>query len=218
MNVQIEEGWKKALAPEFEKDYFVRLTDFVRQEYQQTTVYPPGRLIFNAFNLCPFDKVKVVIIGQDPYHDDGQAEGLAFSVAPGVKFPPSLRNIFKEYASDLGREIPLSGSLRNWAANGVLLLNSVLSVRAHEAGSHRKFGWERFTDSVIRSLNRRAEPVVFLLWGNFAIAKRPLIDESRHRVFENVHPSPLSAHRGFFGSRPFSQAEQALDGWKWPEL
>lgn len=181
-------------------------------------MFPPEGQLFTALRLTPPEAVRVVLLGQDPYHDDGQAEGLAFSVAPGVKFPPSLRNIFKEYASDLGRKIPLSGSLRNWAANGVLLLNSVLSVRAHEAGSHRKFGWERFTDSVIRSLNRRAEPVVFLLWGNFAIAKRPLIDESRHRVFENVHPSPLSAHRGFFGSRPFSRAEQALDGWKWPEL
>ncbi len=181
-------------------------------------VFPPEGALFTALELTPPEEVRVVLLGQDPYHDEGQAEGLAFSVAPGVKFPPSLRNIFREYASDLGRAIPESGSLRNWAANGVLLLNSVLSVRAHVAGSHRKFGWERFTDAVIRSLNRKGEKVVFLLWGNFAIAKRPLIDESKHVVFESVHPSPLSAHRGFFGSRPFSRAEQALGNWRWPEL
>ncbi len=181
-------------------------------------VFPPEGALFTALELTPPEEVRVVLLGQDPYHDEGQAEGLAFSVAPGVKFPPSLRNIFREYASDLGRAIPESGSLRNWAANGVLLLNSVLSVRAHAAGSHRKFGWERFTDAVIRSLNRKGEKVVFLLWGNFAIAKRPLIDESKHVVFESVHPSPLSAHRGFFGSRPFSRAEQALGNWTWPEL
>lgn len=183
-----------------------------------TQVFPPEGQLFTALRLTPPGEVRVVLLGQDPYHDDGQAEGLAFSVAPGVKFPPSLRNIFREYAADLGRAVPESGSLRGWAENGVLLLNSVLSVRAHSAGSHRKFGWEAFTDSVIRSLNRKEAPVVFLLWGNFAIAKRPLIDESKHTVFENVHPSPLSAHRGFFGSRPFSRAEQALGGWKWPEL
>ena len=181
-------------------------------------VFPPEGALFTALRLTPPERVRVVLLGQDPYHDDGQAEGLAFSVAPGVKFPPSLRNIFREYASDLGRAVPESGSLRNWAANGVLLLNSVLSVRAHSAGSHRKFGWEAFTDAVIRSLNRKEEKVVFLLWGNFAIAKRPLVDESKHTVFESVHPSPLSAHRGFFGSRPFSRAEQALGDWTWPEL
>ncbi|NCC94727.1 MAG: uracil-DNA glycosylase, partial [Opitutae bacterium] len=181
-------------------------------------VFPPERRIFHALQLTPPAAVRAVLLGQDPYHDDGQAEGLAFSVPAGVKFPPSLRNIFKEYAADLGRPVPESGSLRDWAENGVLLLNSVLSVRAHEAGSHRKFGWESFTDAVIRSLNRKQERIVFLLWGNFALAKRPLIDETRHTVLANVHPSPLSAHRGFFGSRPFSQAELALGNWRWPGL
>ena len=200
MNVQIEEGWKKALAPEFEKDYFVRLTDFVRQEYQQTTVYPPGRLIFNAFNLCPFDKVKVVIIGQDPYHGPGQAHGLCFSVNDGVAFPPSLQNIFKEIHDDLGMPIPASGNLTRWAEQGVLLLNATLTVRAHQAGSHQRRGWEEFTDAAIRVLAEQKEHLVFILWGAYAQKKGAFIDRNKHLVLTSVHPSPLSAYNGFFGT------------------
>ncbi len=192
------------------------ILDRVAAERSVATVFPPEGEVFTALRLTRPDAVRVVLLGQDPYHDDGQAEGLAFSVKPGIKFPPSLRNIFKEYAADLGRPIPESGSLRNWAEGGVLLLNSVLTVRAHNAGSHRKFGWETFTDLVIRKLSERPGPIVFLLWGNFAIAKRPLIDESRHIVLENVHPSPLSAPRGVGGSRPFSRAASGLKGWSWP--
>lgn len=211
--------WRDFMGEELDSAGLAAILERVANERASgVQVFPPEGALFTALELTPPERVRVVLLGQDPYHDDGQAEGLAFSVAPGVKFPPSLRNIFREYASDLGRAIPESGSLRNWAANGVLLLNSVLSVRAHSAGSHRKFGWERFTDAVIRSLNRKEEKVVFLLWGNFAIAKRPLIDESKHTVFESVHPSPLSAHRGFFGSRPFSRAGLALGDWTWPEL
>ena len=165
MNVQIEESWKQQLSPEFEKDYFVRLTDFVRNEYRTTTIYPPGRLIFNAFNLCPFDKVKVVIIGQDPYHGPNQAHGLCFSVNDGIDFPPSLRNIFKEIQSDLGTPVPNSGNLTRWANQGVLLLNATLTVRAHQANSHQNKGWEQFTDAIIREVNKIDRPVVYLLWG-----------------------------------------------------
>jgi len=211
MNVQIEEGWKKALAPEFEKDYFVRLTDFVRQEYQQTTVYPPGRLIFNAFNLCPFDKVKVVIIGQDPYHGPGQAHGLCFSVNDGVAFPPSLQNIFKEIHDDLGMPIPASGNLTRWAEQGVLLLNATLTVRAHQAGSHQNKGWETFTDAVIKIISEKKENLVFFLWGSYAQRKGAFIDTQRHLVLKSVHPSPLSANRGgWFGNHQFSQANAYL--------
>ena len=211
MNVQIEEGWKKALAPEFEKDYFVRLTDFVRQEYQQTTVYPPGRLIFNAFNLCPFDKVKVVIIGQDPYHGPGQAHGLCFSVNDGVAFPPSLQNIFKEIHDDLGMPIPTSGNLTRWAEQGVLLLNATLTVRAHQAGSHQNKGWETFTDAVIKIISEKKENLVFFLWGSYAQRKGAFIDTQRHLVLKSVHPSPLSANRGgWFGNHQFSQANAYL--------
>ena len=211
MNVQIEEGWKKALAPEFEKDYFVRLTDFVRQEYQQTTVYPPGRLIFNAFNLCPFDKVKVVIIGQDPYHGPGQAHGLCFSVNDGVAFPPSLQNIFKEIHDDLGMPIPSSGNLTRWAEQGVLLLNATLTVRAHQAGSHQNKGWETFTDAVIKIISEKKENLVFFLWGSYAQRKGAFIDTQRHLVLKSVHPSPLSANRGgWFGNHQFSQANAYL--------
>lgn len=210
MNVQIEEGWKKALAPEFEKDYFVRLTDFVRQEYQQTTVYPPGRLIFNAFNLCPFDKVKVVIIGQDPYHGPGQAHGLCFSVNDGVVFPPSLQNIFKEIHDDLGMPIPASGNLTRWAEQGVLLLNATLTVRAHQAGSHQRRGWEEFTDAAIRVLAEQKEHLVFILWGSYAQKKGAFIDRNRHLVLTSVHPSPLSAYNGFFGNKHFSRTNEYL--------
>lgn len=210
MNVQIEESWKKHLAPEFEKDYFVQLTDFVRNEYAHTTVYPPGRLIFNAFNLCPFDRVKVVIIGQDPYHGPGQAHGLCFSVNDGIAFPPSLQNIFKEIQADLGKPIPTSGNLTRWAEQGVLMLNATLTVRAHAAGSHQRRGWEEFTDAAIRALNNEREHLVFILWGAYAQKKGAFIDRSRHLVLTSAHPSPLSAHNGFFGNHHFNLTNDYL--------
>lgn len=211
MDVQIEAGWKEKLAGEFEKDYFVRLTDFVRQEYGITTCYPPGRLIFNAFNLCPFDKVKVVIIGQDPYHGPGQAHGLCFSVNDGVPFPPSLQNIFKEIQSDLGTPVPVSGNLTRWAEQGVLLLNATLTVRAHQAGSHQRRGWEEFTDAAIKVLAEGNEHLVFILWGAYAQKKGAFIDRNRHLVLTSAHPSPLSAYQGFFGNRHFSRANAYLE-------
>ena len=211
MNVQIEESWKQHLAPEFEKDYFIKLTEFVRSEYQTTTIYPPGRFIFNAFNLCPFDKVKVVIIGQDPYHGPGQAHGLCFSVNDGVPFPPSLQNIFKEIQSDLGVPIPTSGNLTRWANQGVLLLNATLTVRAHQAGSHQRQGWEEFTDAAIMAVNAQDRPIVFILWGAPAQRKKRMLNNPKHLILEAPHPSPLSAYRGFFGSRPFSQTNQFLE-------
>ena len=210
MNVQIEESWKEALMPEFSKDYFIRLTDFVRKEYHETTVYPPGKLIFNAFNLCPFDKVKVVIIGQDPYHGPGQAHGLCFSVNDGIQSPPSLVNIFKEINSDLGKPIPQSGNLTRWAEQGVLLLNATLTVRAHQAGSHQKRGWEEFTDAVIRILAEEKSNLVFILWGSYAQKKGAFIDRNKHLVLTSVHPSPLSAYNGFFGNHHFSLANDYL--------
>lgn len=210
MDVQIEESWKQILSAEFEKDYFRQLTDFVRNEYRSTTVYPPGKLIFNAFNLCPFEQVKVVIIGQDPYHGPGQAHGLCFSVNDNVPFPPSLRNIFKEIQDDLGKPIPESGNLTRWAKQGVLLLNATLTVRAHQAGSHQRRGWEEFTDAAIRALAEQREYLVFILWGAYAQKKGAFIDRSRHLVLTSVHPSPLSAHNGFFGNRHFSRANEYL--------
>lgn len=210
MDVQIEESWKQILSAEFEKDYFRQLTDFVRNEYRSTTVYPPGKLIFNAFNLCPFEQVKVVIIGQDPYHGPGQAHGLCFSVNDNVPFPPSLRNIFKEIQDDLGKPIPESGNLTRWAKQGVLLLNATLTVRAHQAGSHQRRGWEEFTDAAIRALAEQREHLVFILWGAYAQKKGAFIDRSRHLVLTSVHPSPLSAHNGFFGNRHFSRANEYL--------
>lgn len=210
MNVQIEESWKKILAPEFEKDYFIKLTDFVRQEYHTTTVYPPGRLIFNAFNLCPYNKVKVVIIGQDPYHGPGQAHGLCFSVNDGVPFPPSLQNIFKEIHDDLGIPMPATGNLTRWAEQGVLLLNATLTVRAHQAGSHQHKGWEEFTDAAIRALAEQREHLVFILWGSYAQKKGAFIDRNKHLVLASVHPSPLSAYNGFFGNKHFSRANAYL--------
>ncbi|WP_455665772.1 uracil-DNA glycosylase [Phocaeicola sp.] len=210
MNVQIEESWKEHLAPEFEKDYFVKLTEFVRSEYQTTAIYPPGKLIFNAFNLCPFDKVKVVIIGQDPYHGPGQAHGLCFSVNDGVPFPPSLQNIFKEIQSDLGSPIPTSGNLIRWADQGVLLLNATLTVRAHQAGSHQRRGWEEFTDAAIRVLAEQRENIVFILWGSYAQKKGAFIDRNKHLVLVSAHPSPLSAYNGFFGNKHFSRANEYL--------
>ena len=210
MNVQIEETWKEVLAPEFEKDYFIRLTDFVRQEYQTTTVYPPGKLIFNAFNLCPYNKVKVVIIGQAPYHGPGQAHGLCFSVNDGVPFPPSLQNIFKEIHDDLGTPIPATGNLTRWAEQGVLMLNATLTVRAHQAGSHQRKGWEEFTDAAIRALAEKRKHLVFILWGSYAQKKGAFIDRNKHLVLTSVHPSPLSAYNGFFGNRHFSRANEYL--------
>ncbi len=210
MNVRIDESWKKRLQSEFEAPYFKELTDFVRQEYATTRVYPPGSQMFAAFDACPFEQVKVVILGQDPYHEPGQAHGLCFSVNDGVPFPPSLQNIFKEIHDDLGTPIPTSGNLTRWAQQGVLLLNATLTVRAHQAGSHQNKGWEQFTDAVIHALAQEREHLVFILWGSYAQRKGDFIDRSRHLVLQSPHPSPLSAHRGFFGNRHFSRANEYL--------
>lgn len=211
MNVKIDNSWREHIGAEFEKPYFSALTDFVRHEYTTTTCYPPGSLIFNAFNLCPFDRVKVVIIGQDPYHEPGQAQGLSFSVPEGVPFPPSLQNIFKEIQLDLGKPMPPTGDLTRWAEQGVLLLNATLTVRAHQAASHQRHGWEQFTDAAIHALNAERENLVFILWGGYARSKAQLIDRSRHLVLESVHPSPLSANRGgWFGNHHFSQCNAYL--------
>lgn len=211
MNVKIDNSWREHIGAEFEKPYFSALTDFVRHEYTTTTCYPPGSLIFNAFNLCPFDRVKVVIIGQDPYHEPGQAQGLSFSVPEGVPFPPSLQNIFKEIQLDLGKPMPPTGDLTRWAEQGVLLLNATLTVRAHQAASHQRHGWELFTDAAIRALNAERENLVFILWGGYARSKAQLIDRSRHLVLESIHPSPLSANRGgWFGNHHFSQCNAYL--------
>ena len=210
MDVKIEESWKSVLADEFDKDYFVRLTDFVRGEYLSgKTIYPRARDIFNAFNLCPFDKVKVVIIGQDPYHEPGQAHGLCFSVPSGITPPPSLINIYKEINDDLGRPSSTHGDLTHWANQGVLLLNSTLTVIAHLAASHAGHGWEQFTDAVISAVAKK-EHVVYMLWGSYAQKKASLVDVSKNLVLKSVHPSPLSAYRGFFGCKHFSQANDYL--------
>ncbi|MGM9803642.1 MAG: uracil-DNA glycosylase [Muribaculaceae bacterium] len=210
MNIKIEESWKQELQEEWDKDYFVRLTDFVRKEYAQKVIFPPGRQIFAAFNATPFQQVKVVILGQDPYHDYGQANGLCFSVNEGVSFPPSLRNIFQEIHNDVGAPIPANGDLTRWAKQGVLLLNATLTVEAHKAASHQNHGWEQFTDQVISHLSQHRQHLVFILWGSYAISKRTLIDPSKHLVLTSVHPSPLSAYRGFFGNKHFSKANQYL--------
>ncbi|MBP1666195.1 MAG: uracil-DNA glycosylase [Bacteroidetes bacterium] len=210
MDVKIESGWKSRLRTEFEKDYFIRLTDFIKEEYRKATIYPPGALIFNAFDICPFDTVKAVILGQDPYHGPGQAHGLCFSVRERIEFPPSLINIFKEIETDLGIPQPSSGDLTRWARQGVLLLNATLTVRAHQAGSHQKKGWEEFTDYVIKVLNNEKNNLVFFLWGAYAQKKGESIDRSRHLVLESVHPSPLSASKGFFGNRHFSRCNDYL--------
>ena len=210
MNVQIEESWQNILQEEFNKPYFSELTNFVKSEYAGKTIYPPGKLIFNAFNLCPFNKVKVVIIGQDPYHGPGQAHGLCFSVQEGIQFPPSLRNIFKEIEADLGIPVPPTGDLTRWAQQGVLLLNATLTVQAHNAGSHQKKGWEQFTDAVIEKLAKERANLVFLLWGSYAQKKGDIIDASKHLILKSVHPSPLSASRGFFGNHHFSKANEYL--------
>ena len=211
MEVKIEQSWKEILKEEFEKDYFKRLTTFVRDEYQGSTpIYPPAKLIFNAFDHCPFDKVKVVILGQDPYHGAGQANGLCFSVNKGIQFPPSLMNIFKEIANDTGSPIPQDGDLTRWSDQGVLLLNATLTVRASQAGSHQKRGWEEFTDAAIRELASRRNGIVFILWGSYAQKKGAFIDRSRHLVLSSPHPSPLSAYQGFFGNHHFSTANEYL--------
>lgn len=210
MNVRIDQSWKDALASEWEKPYFKELTDFVRAEYGATQVFPPARQIFAAFDATPFDKVKVVILGQDPYHDVGQANGLCFSVNSGVALPPSLVNIYKELHDDLGIEPPASGDLSRWACQGVLLLNATLTVRAHQAGSHQNRGWEKLTDEAIMRLATCRDHLVFILWGAYAQRKGAFINRMKHLVLTSAHPSPLSAYRGFFGSRPFSRANQYL--------
>ena len=211
MDVKIDPSWKEHLDGEFSKPYFAGLTAFVRGEYAAHTCYPPGNLIFNAFNLCPFDRVKAVIIGQDPYHEPGQAHGLSFSVCDGTPFPPSLQNIFKEIQLDLGTPPPASGDLSRWARQGVLLLNATLTVRAHEAASHQRRGWETFTDAAIAALSRDRSHLVFILWGGYARSKARLIDRSKHLVLESVHPSPLSANRGgWFGNHHFSRCNEYL--------
>lgn len=210
MNVKIEKSWYEALKAEWDKPYFADLARFVHAEYAQHTVYPPARQIFAAFDSCPFEDVKVVILGQDPYHGPGQANGLCFSVAPGVAIPRSLVNIFKEIHDDVGGELPTNGDLSRWARQGVLLLNATLTVRAHQAGSHQNQGWEQLTDAAIEALSRNRQGVVFILWGAYAGRKRALIDESKHLILSSVHPSPLSASRGFFGNHHFSRANAYL--------
>ncbi|MBR5972405.1 MAG: uracil-DNA glycosylase [Paludibacteraceae bacterium] len=210
MEVRIEPSWHEVLKDEFEKPYFSILTDFVRKEYKTKTVFPPAKLIFNAFDLCPFDNVKVVIIGQDPYHGYGQAHGLCFSVNDGVQFPPSLVNIFKEIERDLQIPFPSSGNLERWAKQGVFLLNATLTVLLGCAGSHQNKGWEEFTDSVIKKISDRKEHVVFMLWGSYAQKKGAVIDSKKHLVLKAVHPSPLSAYRGFIGCGHFSMANNYL--------
>jgi len=210
MDVKIDESWKAVLKEEFEKPYFKELAAFVKEEYKKTTVYPPPKDIFRAFNLTPFDKVEVVILGQDPYHGDKQANGLCFAVHEGLRHPPSLQNIFKELESDLGERPHVSSELESWAKQGVLLLNATLTVRAHSAGSHQGKGWEQFTDAVIKKLSDEKDYLVFILWGNYARSKKPLIDIFKHDVIESPHPSPFSTHSGFFGSKPFSKANAEL--------
>ena len=210
MSVQIEASWQKVLEPEFAKDYFQTLAKTIRQKYLSTTVYPPPKLVFNAFSLCPFDKVRVVILGQDPYHGPGQAMGLAFSVSEGIMVPPSLQNIYKEIEADIGVTVSKSGNLEGWASQGVFLLNATLTVAKGQAASHQGLGWEQFTDVVIKVIAEKKEPVVFLLWGAYARSKADLIDKDKHLVLEAPHPSPLSASRGFFGSKHFSQTNDYL--------
>lgn len=210
MNVKIEPSWLKVLQPEFDQPYFTELVAFVKQEYQSTTVYPPPKFIFNAFELTPFEAVKVVILGQDPYHGEHQANGLAFSVNPNVRVPPSLQNMYKEIARDLNKPIPQSGSLERWAKQGVLLLNATLTVRAHQAGSHQNKGWEQFTDAVVKVLSDQKKGLVFMLWGSYAQKKGVVIDETNHLVLKTSHPSPLSAHAGFLGCGHFSQCNTYL--------
>lgn len=211
MNVKIEPSWRQALETEFDKTYFGQLTEFVRHEYQHQTIFPPPKFIFHAFDMTPFDRVKVVILGQDPYHGDNQANGLAFSVNNGVQIPPSLKNIYKEINRDLKKSIPNTGNLDRWAKQGVLLLNSTLTVKAHQAGSHQRQGWEQFTDNVIQVLSDKKTDLVFMLWGNYAQKKGAVIDNSKHLILKTSHPSPLSAHQGFLGCSHFSQCNTFLE-------
>lgn len=220
MKVKIEDSWGKLLSDVFEQDFFTSLVSFVKDEYQTQEVFPPGKEIFNAFNYCPIESVKVVILGQDPYHGFGQAHGLSFSVRPGVPFPPSLLNIFKEIKADIGLDMPPNGDLTRWALQGVFLLNATLTVRANQAGSHQNRGWEKFTDEVIKMISAHRENVVFMLWGAYAQKKAELIDVEKHLVLKAPHPSPLSAHRGFLGCKHFSMAndyliEKQIDPIKW---
>lgn len=210
MDVKIEESWKEKLFDEFRKPYFRDLTNFVKEEYAHRTIYPPGKMIFNAFNNCPLRDIRVVIIGQDPYHGPGQANGLCFSVADGVRHPPSLVNIFKELKDDLGISPPNSGNLERWAKQGVLMLNATLTVRASQAGSHQNKGWEKFTDAVIQLINDEKQDVAFILWGAYAQRKGSMINSLKHFVVKSAHPSPFSAHNGFLGSKPFSQVNGYL--------
>jgi uracil-DNA glycosylase len=211
-------SWAEVLAEEFTKPYFQKLQQFVAEQRQGHTIFPPEKQVYTAFFLTPYPEVKVLLLGQDPYHDEGQAHGLCFSVQPGTPPPPSLRNIFIELRNDLGCKIPYHGHLARWAQQGVMLLNAVLTVRAHEPGSHKDKGWEKFTDAVIHKLNLRAEPVVFVLWGAYARKKAAFIDQRRHTIVESAHPSPLSANTGFFGSRPFSKINAALKKYGYPEI
>ena len=210
MEVLLEPSWKKILTDEVRKPYFITLIAEIQNKYSSGQVFPPQPLIFNALNLCPFEHVRVVILGQDPYHGEGQAHGLSFSVPDGTRIPPSLKNIYKEIKSDLGKKMPLSGNLEHWATQGVLLLNATLTVEAGQPGSHQKLGWETFTDAIIKKISDEKEHVVFLLWGNFARAKCALIDDTKHLILEAPHPSPFSAHTGFFGCKHFSQTNTYL--------
>jgi len=210
MDVVSDSGWKSVLSEEFKKDYYKNLQSFVQQEYKNNKIYPPRSLVFNAFLQCSYKDLKVVIIGQDPYHSEGQANGLCFSVNDGVRIPPSLRNIFKELKNDTGKEIYKSGNLTSWASQGVLMLNAILTVRDGQAGSHSKKGWEIYTDAVIREINKQKDHIVFILWGNYAIQKGKIIDRNKHLVLTSVHPSPLSASRGFFGNNHFSRTNKYL--------
>ncbi|HEY0733410.1 MAG TPA: uracil-DNA glycosylase [Herpetosiphonaceae bacterium] len=225
MQPQLPPSWQPLLADEFDKPYFQRLREFVDRERQEHTVFPPESEVFSAFQLTPYEDVNVLLLGQDPYHNENQAHGLCFSVRPGIKPPPSLKNIFKELRDDLGCKIPNNGYLVPWARQGMLMLNAVLTVRAHESNSHKNQGWETFTDTVIRTVNAKQDAVIFVLWGSYAQKKRALIDTSRHTIIEGVHPSPLSAKGGFFGSRPFSKINQTLEAngkpaidWQIPDL
>jgi uracil-DNA glycosylase len=210
MDVKINQSWKEILKEEFEKEYFIKLVDFIKKEYQDQEIFPPGRLIFNAFEYCSFDDLKVVILGQDPYHGPGQANGLCFSVNDGIPKPPSLLNIFKEIKEDIGIPIPENGNLERWAKQGILLLNATLTVRANQAGSHQNKGWEIFTDAVIKNISDKKDGIVFLLWGSYAQRKGAVIDQNRHCILKSAHPSPLSAYQGFLGNKHFSQTNNFL--------
>ncbi len=218
MQKNIPESWHKIVEPEFEKPYFKKLEEFVDQERANHTVFPPEPEVFSAMQTTPYEQVKVFLLGQDPYHDHNQAHGLCFSVRPGIKPPPSLVNMFKELRNDLGCTIPNNGYLVPWAQQGILMLNAVLTVRAHEANSHKNKGWENFTDSIIRAVNEKETPVIFVLWGGYAQKKAALIDTSRHIIIQSAHPSPLSASNGFFGSKPYSKINEALRNSGQPEI